>query len=389
MTMAGIVLAGGSVLPSPGEPSIPDGVVLVVGEEIAAVGPRSSVPVPAGACVLDCAGSTVMAGFWNSHVHFFERKWAGAVAIPADELARQLEEAFTRFGFTSVFDLSSAWENTRAIRARVESGEVAGPRILSTGEGIVPPGAVPSEAVLAMMGIAPTPLPEVHHASGAAMEARRLVEAGVDGIKIFASAPRGAALGEDVLRAAVREAHRANKPAFVHPNTTADVLAALGAGADVVAHTTPRGAWHDDVRALVAEHRAALTPTLTVLQHFLRHDRLSARKGAAEAAGDQLRDWREAGGTILFGTDLGAVGPDPRDEYGAMAAAGMAFEDVLASLTTDPAARFARGERTGRLAPGFRADVTVVAGDPTADPAALAEVRWTIRAGRVIFSGRD
>lgn len=383
MTLA---LVGGTVHASPGEPPIPDGVVLIRGSEIAAVGPRSAVAVPPDARVLDCSGLAVAAGFWNCHVHFFERKWAGAPAIPAPELARQLEETFTRYGFTSVFDLSSSWENTRALRGRIESGEVAGPRILSTGEGLVPPGAIPPDAVLDLMGIMPTPLPEIADAEGAAEAARRLLEAGADGIKIFASAPRGAPLPEDVLRAAVHEAHRAGKPAFVHPNTTADALAALRAGADVLAHTTPRsGRWDDEILALAAERRAALTPTLTVATHFLRHDRLSVREEVAKAAAGQLRAWREAGRMVLFGTDLGAVDADPRGEYGAMAAAGMGFREVLASLTTDPAAHFGAGERSGRLAPGFPADVTVIGGDPATDPRALADVRWTVRGGSVVY----
>ena len=72
-----------------------------------------------------------------------DRDWAlvggtNAAAIPASELGRQLQDMFTRYGFTSVFDLSSLWENTRQLRGRVESAEVPGPRICSTGEGLVP-----------------------------------------------------------------------------------------------------------------------------------------------------------------------------------------------------------------------------------------------------------
>jgi hypothetical protein len=65
----------------------------------------------------------------------FERKWTKAAGIPAPELGRQLEDMLTRYGFTSVFDLSSLWENTRVIPDRIESGEVPGPRIRSTGGG--------------------------------------------------------------------------------------------------------------------------------------------------------------------------------------------------------------------------------------------------------------
>src|SRR5689334_24915534 len=108
-----LALAGATILPAPGQQAIHDGVVLVQGATIAAVGSRASVPVPDGARVLDCSGCAITAGFWNSHVHFFERKWAEAASLAAHELGAQLEEAFARFGFTSVFDTGSPWENTR------------------------------------------------------------------------------------------------------------------------------------------------------------------------------------------------------------------------------------------------------------------------------------
>jgi predicted amidohydrolase YtcJ len=88
------------------------------GGTIAAVGSRASIKLPTGTETLDCSGLTITAGFWNSHVHFFERKWANAAAIPAPELGRQLRDMLTRYGFTSAFDLSSLWENTRRIYDR-------------------------------------------------------------------------------------------------------------------------------------------------------------------------------------------------------------------------------------------------------------------------------
>src|SRR5258705_295589 len=124
-------LVGGTVYVSPADDPIRGGVVLIDDGTIAEVGTS---PPPPNVTALDCSGLTVPAGFWNSHVHFFERKWADAAAIPAPELAAQLRDTFTRYGFTSVFDLSSSWENTRRLRQRIESGEVAGPRIRSTGE---------------------------------------------------------------------------------------------------------------------------------------------------------------------------------------------------------------------------------------------------------------
>jgi len=382
-----VALIGGTIHASPTEEPIRDGVVLIDGDTIAAVGSRASVKLPKGADVLDCSASTITAGFWNSHVHFFERKWANAATIPAPELGRQLQDAFTRYGFTSVFDLSSLWENTGRIRDRINSGEVQGPRIRSTGEGLVPPGAVPSDEVLNLMGVMTTPLPEITNAMQAAAASKKLLEEGMDGIKLFASSPRGALLAEGAIQAAVNEAHRLGKPVFVHPNSAADVLAALRGGADVVAHTTPRsGPWDETILAAMKERRASLTPTLALWKYFLRHDRISMQEQLVSTALSQLRAWLAAGGTVLFGTDLGAVDPDPSEEYDLMAQAGMSFRQILASLTTAPAERFGESARMGRIAPGLQADLVVAKGDTSMNVRALADVRYTLRAGQIVYS---
>src|SRR5438552_713223 len=92
-------LVGGTIYVSPTDEPIRNGAVVIEGGKIAAV-TRS---LPRNAETLDCSGLTITAGFWNSHVHFFERKWADVATIPALELGRQLEEMLTRYGFTSVF----------------------------------------------------------------------------------------------------------------------------------------------------------------------------------------------------------------------------------------------------------------------------------------------
>jgi imidazolonepropionase-like amidohydrolase len=359
-------LVGGTVYADP-DTELRNAVVLIEGDTIIAVG----TDVPPKGKVIDCAGLTITAGFWNSHVHFFERKWANAASIPAPELTLQLEQMLTRYGFTSVFDIGSMWSNTRAIRDRIESGEVPGPRIRSTGEGLVPLGGNPSDVVLKMMGVMNMTLPEV---GDAAQAAKKLLAEGVDGIKIFVSSPTGASIPEDAIRAAVEEAHRSSKPVFAHPNTGADAMAALRAGVDVIAHTTPRsGAW-----AAMPARGVALTPTLNLWKYFLRHDRTSTQEQIVDTAVAQLRAWLASGGTILFGTDLGAVGYDPSEEYALMAEAGMTFRQILASLTTAPAERFGESRRLGRIAAGLQADIVAFKDGP-------AYVRYTFRDGRVIY----
>jgi imidazolonepropionase-like amidohydrolase len=293
----------------------------------------------------------------------------------------------TKYGFTSAFDLSSSWQNTRSLRDRIDSGAAQGPRIRSAGEGLVPPNALPPDIVIQMMGWMKVPVPEIADAAQARAAARRLLDAGVDAIKLFVSSPRsGAPLADDVIEAAVNEAHRVGKPAFLHPNSGAEVLAALRCGVDVIAHTTPySGPWDETIHAAIKNRPAALTPTLTIWKHYMRHDRASAQERVTQTEISQLRDWIACGGDVLFGNDLGAIDYDPTEEYMLMAEAGMNFREILASLTTSPAEQFGAAAQLGRVAAGFKADLTVLRDDPSKDVRALTGVEYTLRDGAIIY----
>jgi imidazolonepropionase-like amidohydrolase len=134
------------------------------------------------------------------------------------------------------------------------------------------------------------------------------------------------------------------------------------------------------------ERRVALTPTLTLWKYYMRHDRLSAQEKVINTEVSQLRAWVAAGGTVLFGTDLGAVAYDPTEEYALMAQAGMTFPQILASLTTAPAERFGDENKLGRIAAGSQADLAVFQQDPATNLRALAHVKYTLRAGKIIYS---
>jgi imidazolonepropionase-like amidohydrolase len=381
-----LALVGATIYTNPTDDPIHDGIVLIEGTKISAVGARLQVHVPPKAQVLDCSGLTITAGFWNSHVHFFERKWSNAATIPAAELARQLEAALTRYGFTSVFDLGSPWENTRQIRDRIESGEVAGPKIRSTGEAMVPPGALPADLVLSMMGSMKFPAPEIADPAQASAAAKKLLAENVDAIKLFASSPRSAPLTLETLQAAVDEAHKAGTLAFVHPNSGTDVLTSVHAGVDIIAHTTPHtGPWDDALVSAMKQRNVALTPTLTIWKYFARHDRVSAQDQIVNTELGQMRAWLAAGGTVLFGTDLGAIDPDPSEEYSLMSESGMGFRQILASLTTAPADRFGDAKQFGRIVPGYQADLVVLNSDPSKNLRALTAVKYTLRAGKILY----
>jgi imidazolonepropionase-like amidohydrolase len=72
-----------------------------------------------------------------------------------------------------------------------------------------------------------------------------------------------------------------------------------------------------------------------------------------------------------------------------MAAAGMNFRELLASLTTVPAARFGDATVLGQIAGGFGADLVAFEGDPESDVRAMADVKYTIRSGKIVYRSSD
>ncbi len=316
-----------------------------------------------------------------------ERKWADAGKAPAAELTQQFQDMLTSYGFTTAFDLSSPWENTRILRDRVESHEVLGPKILSTGLGILPLNSqIPPHAVH-FMGWMDCRLTEVGDTQQARIATQNRLESGVDAIKLFLSAPSGATLSSAAIAAAVDEAHSHGKLVFAHPDTGADIVRAVNAGVDVIAHTTPRGDSWDDLQvvALMRQHHVALTPTLWIWKWYARHEKRSVQDPIVQRTVSQLRDWAKGGGSVLFGTDLGAVDPDPTEEYLLMEAAGMKFREILAALTIVPAERFGHARQAGRIAAGFDADLVILRQDPAGDVRGFADVQYTVRGGDYIY----
>jgi imidazolonepropionase-like amidohydrolase len=100
----------------------------------------------------------------------------------------------------------------------------------------------------------------------------------------------------------------------------------------------------------------------------------------------ELRAYSEAGGDILFGTDIGYTDHyDTAMEFSLMSQAGMNYQQILASLTTNPAKRFGSFAHKGRISKGMDADLVVLAGDPAVDVAYFAKVRYTIRSGKLMY----
>jgi len=338
--------------------------------------------LPPGTQTINCKGKFIVAGFWNSHVHF-ETGWQDAAATSADKLTAHMQEMLTRWGFTTVWDLGSDPLNTLELRRRLENGEVLGPRILMAGD-IFPEGGHPVYLPADLQ------LPEAGNAAESMLMARGYLSMGLDGIKLFTGAYMGNKpvinMPTAVVKAAVAVAHAQGKPVFTHPQNYAGVKNALDGGVDILAHTIPtEGRFTPEELAQMKRQHTALIPTLTLWTTVVSDP--SAQERLVQAGVNELKQYLDEDGTILFGTDVGFQSKyDTTEEFEFMGRA-MTWQQILASLTTNPAAFF-KAISQGRIEKGMEADFVVLDADPAADIRNFAKVAYTVRGGRIIYSER-
>lgn len=181
-----------------------------------------------------------------------------------------------------------------------------------------------------------------------------LADRGASLIKI--SLESGPRLSDETIAAVVTRAHERDLRVLAHALGDADAAAAAAFGVDGLAHTP--------LEPLSPATIAALDglAVISTLHAF----------GSGEAAMSNLGALHDAGATILYGTDFGnsvTAGIDPI-ELMSMLAAGLSPPEVLAALTSAPAAFW--GLAHGRVEVGAPASVLLLSGDPTSDALLLA-----------------
>jgi imidazolonepropionase-like amidohydrolase len=310
-----------------------------------------------------------------------EPKWSDAAHQPAEQLNAHLSEMLTHSGFTTVVDTGSDGANTFALRRRVDSGEVSGPRILTAGLPIFPAHALPYYLAdlppdfKAKLGQPATP-----GEAAAFVDVNR--SAGTDIVKLFTGsivAPNHITpMKVDVARAAVNEAHRYGQLVFSHSTNLEGTRVAIDAGVDVLAHTPEATEGIDSplLRRMVTKHMTIIS----TLKLFSRDDDIAKIRGL------DLK-FHQLGGRLVYGTDTGFLADyDQGEEFRQLSQAGLGFRDILAMLTTAPVELFHLSQQEGKVAPGMRGDLTVLTQDPgSGNPAAFTSLKYAIRGGKVIW----
>jgi imidazolonepropionase-like amidohydrolase len=378
------------------KPDVPavSGRVVIAGRKIESVALAADKRAMPATKTPQCDGGVIVAGFQNSHVHLIGDEFRDARQQRPEALEAALTNMLTRYGYTTVFDITSDRDNTLALRDRIEKGEVRGPRILTAGWALFPPHGLP-------IYISHLPkelldkLPQPSSVDQALTVLRENFAAGADGTKLFLVTPQGdntvKRMPPDIARAAGDEAHRRGQLMFAHPTDIEGVQQALDARVDILAHP-PLGApvpWPESLMKQVRDVGMSMIPTLKLLEFELAKEHVPAptAERLVNESVTEFGKFAAAGGQVLFGTDVGYMTDyDPAREYELMANAGLTPMQILASLTTTPAARWKEQQRRGAIVAGLDADLVVLDADPADSPRNFAAVRCVIRRGEVIYT---
>ncbi|HTW05364.1 MAG TPA: amidohydrolase family protein [Streptosporangiaceae bacterium] len=359
--------------------------VLIEQDSISEVG--ASLAVPESAQVVELAGSAVLPGLIDVHTHL-THGYAGVVEDrEAGQGVRSGFQALRalRAGLTTVRELGSYRQADIALRDAIRAGRTLGPRMLCAGTYLTITGGHGH--------------PKGRAADGPA-EVRRAVReqflAGADLIKVMCSggaaredeSPDASQFTPEEIDAIVDEAGLAGRPVAAHAHPARSIKWALQAGAYSIEHGT---FLDDECCDLLAERRAFLVPTLNVYKTLAQSTQWPhLRERAAFLYERKLGTFRrgvQRGVTWAVGSDTSMFLPI-EDFHKELTAISEALElepaAVLQAATKGNAALLGL-DRLGEIAPGYLADLIVVAdGDPTRDLAAVRNVRYTIAAGRLI-----
>ncbi len=377
-----------------GQRVIPEGAVVVRGGKIVAVG--ADVAPPEGAEMLDGQGQTLLPGLIDAHFHEY-----------APDTYRQA----LAFGVTTVVDMfahlppSGPPVQLRSQRDANEADSVPGVLItVPGGHGSQFPGVFPQ--------LATTPQECTAAVERAVTAGSRFIKLVYDSGETIAPQPVPT-LSREVFARCVQAAHAHDRIAVVHATTLRESREALEAGADGLVHgltdvlpdealvrtmaarrvlvvptlaVTDSAARRGHPEALLEDARVApyLTPSGLMMETLSFPDGIGARL-RPEVTRQYTRQLEEAGVPVLAGSDCGnpgvTAGAGLHVELGLLVDAGLTPVQALAAATSRPAAGFHLADR-GRIAPGLRADLLLVEGDPTADIHKTLDIRAVWKEGR-------
>jgi imidazolonepropionase-like amidohydrolase len=380
-----------------------DQIIWIEGEKIKAIGKAAEIQrqLPAGAKIIDLSSLTVLPGLIDARTHLTAspetvgpaglRLSYPRIALLGARNARVTLEA----GFTTVRNVGAHGYVDIALRDAISAGDVAGPRMLTSGPGLSITGGHGDENYLAPQFAASND-GVANGVEGVTAKVRQNIKYGADVIKFAATGgvlsegddPEVAEYSLEEMKAIVETAHALGRKVATHAHGAKGIKYAVLAGVDSVEH----GSYiTDEEIRLMKERGTYLVPTVYLEDRLMeKHDKLTpnmiekmnkvipeARQHLSHAFRSELK--------VAFGTDAG-VYPHGENahEFATMVRMGLPPLKAIQAATVNAADLIGWSDRVGTLEAGRFADIVAVEGDPLANVSVLENVRFVMKGGQVI-----
>lgn len=404
--------AGRSESPAIESPVI-DGVIIVEGEKITAVGSRLA--IPPGSTVIDLGDATLLPGLIDSHTHLLlemdgtdlslqDVAMLQAVAMHSTaerallgaKLAREDLEA----GITTVRDVGNSGVNGDvALRDAINRGWLPGPHIIASTRALAAPGGQFGRLIPEAQSIIEQEYVTINGPESARQAVRQALYNGADCIKVIVNgSPANVTLDE--MKAIVDEAHISGVKVAAHATDEKATRIAAEAGVDSIEHAYVVS---DDVLKMMAEKHIFLVPTDGTEQEYLdmifgtrqpSSDELKEQekwiKPSVAGNRDRLQRACKLGVPIAAGSDMYLTMPHKNRGQASLlmleayADEGIPPMEIIHAATINAAELLGWKDRIGTLEAGKLADIVAVPGDPLKDITALERVKFVMKGGVVI-----
>ena len=432
-TVAGQTLAvtGATVIDPLAAAPLADGVVLIEGGRIAAVGAAADVDVPAGTPAIDARGKFVIPGLMDANVHLYLNldletliKYEGRY----HEIVLEAAQLALKTGQTTVFDTWGPLASLAQARDMINGGEAPGSRIYFAGNIIGFDGPLSADfraaaaAHVSKSFVRRTNEAWVHGTGRDLMwmtpdsvraAIREYTGTGVDFLKYGSSGHVEMffiSFSERVQRVIVEEGHRAGMTVQTHTTSVESLDMAIEAGVDIITHgdisgpvvPIPMETLHKLVERDIAV--SVLPITRRRLEALREHNPEGTLTPYMVIGRENQARMIEAGVSLLLSTDAGIKHPvllaesatlasdtvDQRTKLGeghfnalvALEELGMEPMDILRSATSRIARAYELDDEIGALRPGMIADLVILDANPLEAASNYRAIHAVIKDGR-------